>query len=53
MRCKIILHGCDDSTYFEMDLSEKEYKLIQEVSKKSVDTSSYGCMPIMEVSKIE
>lgn len=49
MKIRIKLVGCDDTTIFEMELTEKEYELLQRVANLSEETSTYGCMPIMEV----
>ena len=46
---KIKLRGCDDVTKFHMLLNDKEYELIKKIAKKSVDTSEYSCMPILEI----
>ena len=45
----IRLRGCDDETIFKMELDEKELQLVQEICKKSQETSTYGCMPEMFV----
>ena len=47
----IALIGCDDSTIFDMEMTEEEYNFLQKVAEKSREVSSYSCMPIMEVSK--
>lgn len=49
---KISLHGCDDSTCFNLNLDRKELLLLMKVVVKSKKTSSYGCMPNMEIKKI-
>lgn len=52
MRYLISLHGCDDTTSFEMDdLSDREVELLLRVSELSKQTSTYGCMPTMEVTE--
>lgn len=45
----IKIRGCDDTTAFVMELSEEELKLVQELCKKSQETSTYACMPVMEI----
>ena len=45
----ITLEGCDDETVFEMDLTEEEKILLQNVAAKANETSTYGCMPRMYV----
>ena len=50
-KIKYIIHirGCDDETNFVMELNEEELKLVEELCKKSKETSTYGCMPDMSV----
>ena len=45
----ITLEGCDDETVFEMDLTEEEKILLQNVAAKANETSTYGCMPTMYI----
>lgn len=45
----ITLEGCDDKTVFEMDLTEEETILLQNVATKANETSTYNCMPRMYV----
>lgn len=45
----ISLIGCDDQTDFKMELTDNELDLLKRVAAKSVETSTYGCMPIMEL----
>ncbi len=52
-KCKVYLHGCDDSTVFELEVTEDEMYLLKEVEILSKLTSSYGCMPIMEIENIK
>lgn len=52
MKYIISLHGCDDSTIFEMELTEEEYELLKRVAKKTEEVSTYMCMPIMEIEKV-
>jgi hypothetical protein len=50
---KINLIGCDDCTSFEMELKENEFKLLKKVSELSEETSTYQCMPTMEIMEVE
>ena len=50
---RISVHGCDDSTIIEKELTEDELKTIQLVAKEVTETSEYGCMPIMIVEELE
>ena len=45
----ITLEGCDDDTVFEMDLTEEEAILLENVAAKANETSTYDCMPRMYV----
>lgn len=46
---KIALHGCDDSTYINMYMSDEQLEFTMMLCKESWQESSYGCMPIMEI----
>ena len=48
---RIGVHGCDDSTIFEMELTDREAELIGTVCKKCTQTSEYGCMPTMDIEE--
>ena len=50
--CEITLNGCDDDTYFVMELTEQEYQFLLRVSEKANETSTYGCMPRLYVEKL-
>ena len=50
---RILVHGCDDSTIIEKELTEDELKTIQLVAKEVTETSEYVCMPTMEVEELE
>ena len=50
---RISVHGCDDSTIIEKELTEDELKAIQLVAKEVTETSEYGSMPTMEVEELE
>ena len=49
---EIILDGCDDSTKFEMELTNEEFELLEKVSSKANETSTYCCMPRMYVCEV-
>lgn len=53
MKVKIELHGCDDSTYFEVEVNEGELEFIKELSEKSKAESEYECMPVLKYEIIE
>ena len=48
MKVQIVLHGCDDSTYFEMEINNKELDFLERLSMLSKETSEYSCMPILD-----
>ena len=51
-RWNVGLHGCDDSTIFEMDLTDEEVETLRKVAAKAEETSTYGCMPTMTVEEV-
>ena len=51
-KCFVSIDGCDDSTQFEIDLSESEYEFLKRIAEISEETSTYGCMPTMTVRKV-
>lgn len=52
-RYEICLKGCDDDTTFEMILSDNEAKTIKMICEASVQCSTYGCQPIMEMKEVK
>lgn len=44
------ISGCDDSTLFEIDMSPKEKEFFELLSKLSNETSTYCCMPTIEIA---
>lgn len=50
---RISVHGCDDSTIIEKELTEDELKTIESVAAEVTEASRYGCMPTMEVEELE
>ena len=48
---EISVHGCDDCTIFDMELTKEEFELIKKVAGKCTETSTSQCMPRMEVKK--
>ena len=53
MVVEIILEGCDDSTVFEMDVTDAEYTFLKRVSDKANKTSTYDCEPRMYVREVK
>jgi hypothetical protein len=48
-KIKIFLDGCDDTTEFEMKVTEEQLEFLNALSQKSKETSTYGCMPTMSI----
>lgn len=53
MKYTIRLHGCDDTTEFDMELSDNEKDTLARVAEKSKESSTCLCMPTMTVQKTE
>jgi hypothetical protein len=49
MKKWICINGCDDSTCFAMELDEKELSAIYRFQELAEQTSTYGCMPTIEI----
>ncbi len=49
-KVEIALLGCDDCTRFDMMVTQEQYDFLMFVARMSAETSSYGCMPTMEVN---
>ena len=49
-RWTITLSGCDDSTTFEMELTDDEASTFRKAAEMSKAASTYGCMPTMEIT---
>jgi hypothetical protein len=54
MKKKIIItvQGCDDSTSITLDLDIHEYRLISRIAELITATSTYSCMPTMNVEEV-
>ena len=48
----IMIDGCDDSTNFKMSLSDKEAQTIVALAQLSHKTSTYRCMPTLDIDLI-
>lgn len=46
-------HGCDDTTFTEMELTEEEAKLLVDFAVKNNKNSSYGCQPTIEIYELK
>jgi len=49
MKHTIGIYGCDDCTCFVIDCTDEQLEVLLEVSKKSKEVSTYGCMPTIEI----
>ena len=47
MRVTVYLWGCDDTTEFTIDVTQKEIELLERLSKQSEEVSTYACMPTL------
>ena len=47
----ISVHGCDDNTYVEMELTQQEYELVKKIADKITETSTQQCMPRMYINE--
>lgn len=45
MKYLIMLVGCDDTTYYETDLTEEELKFLVKIAKEINKNSRYCCQP--------
>lgn len=52
-KIKFWLHGCDDSTPIIMDVTDDEYKFLEKIVQLSMESSTYGCMPVAEIEEIK
>lgn len=50
---EVRLSGCDDETRVTMNVTEDEYGLLEVLAAKTVKESNYGCMPIIELKKLD
>ena len=51
MKYVITLNGCDDTTYCELELSDKELEFLIKISKEINNHSGYGCQPTISIYK--
>lgn len=50
LRCFVVsVNGCDDSTIFDMEMTEQEFEFLKKVQNLTIEKSTYGCMPILIV----
>lgn len=49
MKYQISVNGCDATTNFEMELTDDEVEIVKRVAAKCTETSTYSCMPTIDV----
>lgn len=49
----ICLEGCDDSNVFTVELTQKQYELINKIGELSVESSEYKCQPTMGIMEVK
>lgn len=47
----IALNGCDDTTYCELELNDKELEFLIKISKEINKYSTYQCEPTISIYK--
>lgn len=50
IKITVMLDGCDDSTYIPMEVTKEEQEFLEQLSVKSLQYSTYGCMPTMSIA---
>jgi hypothetical protein len=53
VRIKVTLSGCDDSTTFIILATKEQVLFLEDLSKNSKETSTYGCMPVLTYEVLE
>lgn len=54
MKVNVCLFGCDDSTSFNINITNKlQLQLLNELMRLSEETSTYGCMPTLRYKILE
>lgn len=51
MKYLITLNGCDDTTYCELELDDKELEFLVRISKEINKWSRYKCQPTISIYK--
>jgi len=50
---RVEVEGCDDTTSFDLEMTEEEFTFLSMVAKRCCDESAYVCMPRMYVKEKE
>lgn len=49
MKTLVIITGCDDSTGFELDINNEQFKFLKLLEEKSREISRCSCMPTISI----
>ena len=47
----VSVNGCDDSTIFDVWLTQEEYKIVKNLCFMCTEASEYGCQPTMDIKE--
>lgn len=50
---EVSIDGCDDSTVLTMNVTDDEYGLLEVLAARSLQVSTYGCQPKIELKKLD
>lgn len=50
-RVEIRLNGCDDTTKFELEVSDEQFEFLRTIARLSTEASTYGCQPTLRVKR--
>ena len=48
-KIRLNVNGCDDSTCFDLEVTDKELEFLNKIVDKCNNTKTNGCMPGMEI----
>lgn len=46
---RIVLAGCDDSTYVDTEVTQDQFGLLHNIAEWSREASAYNCQPVLDV----
>lgn len=50
---QVCLHGCDDSTYIEMELTTEQLEFMKKLEVLAEKNSDYVCQPTIEIKELK
>lgn len=50
---RVALHGCDDSTYIDIEVTQDERAFLDRLAALSEEASSYNCQPTLEIKEVD